>query len=77
MTQQPQPTHICSNANCKATHWHVERNEHNPTLWYLRGRGVFTMAADAPFCPICGEPLVALALLEVAEEENAIQLAAD
>ena len=63
---QPEPTHVCVNADCSHREWHVERDDLEPSLWYLRGRkGRFTMASSTLACPICNDALLEIASLEV------------
>lgn len=62
----PQPTHLCSNARCAPLDergWHLEALGHE--YWRLScRRGVFTVAASEPLCPLCAAPLLEIAPLE-------------
>jgi hypothetical protein len=63
---QPEPTHVCENANCSLT-WEVKPDPEERQLWHFRGRkGVFTVAFHKPTCPLCGEELLEIAALESA-----------
>ncbi len=63
---QPSPTHVCENPNC-ALEWEVKPDPETRELWHFRGRkGVFTVAFHKPTCPLCGEKLLEIAVLESA-----------
>ncbi len=59
----PEPTHLCINADCRDREWNLTRLE--PGLWRLRSsRGVYTMGASQPACPVCGAPLLEIAAIK-------------
>jgi hypothetical protein len=61
---QPDPTHVCENTNC-SLEWEVKPDTEARQLWHFRGRkGVFTVAFHKPTCPLCGEALLEIAVLE-------------
>ncbi len=65
----PEPTHLCINPDCRDRKWNLTRLERG--LWRLRsGRGVYTMGAVQPVCPICGASLLEIVALEPAPEQS-------
>lgn len=72
--RHPDPTHICANPDCHDREWHVEPDDLVPDLWHLRGRhGVFTLASHDAVCPICSNPLLEIARLEIGTERATIR----
>jgi hypothetical protein len=71
----PEPTHLCINPDCRDREWNLTRLERG--LWRLRShRGVYTMGASQPACPICGASLLEITALEPEPEwsEQALRL---
>lgn len=51
---------VCPSECCSADGWQIEADPHHPYTWQISsedGRGRWTVAAEAPVCPLCGEDL--------------------
>jgi hypothetical protein len=51
---------FCPNQRCFVEFWMVQQASHNRELWLMTDRfggGSFTVAAEDPVCPRCGETL--------------------
>jgi hypothetical protein len=63
----PEPTHLCINADCRDREWNLVRLSRG--LWRLRSRrGVYTMGASQPACPLCGAMLLEIAAIQTDPE---------
>lgn len=58
-------THACANINCEHIRWTVKQSPYHAKIWQITNNThSFSVAANQPICPICGEDLVKLVQLE-------------
>ena len=64
-------THACENMNCEHIGWTVQQSPLNSKIWQIESSTrSFSVAANRPICPICGEGLLKLIPLEILQEPS-------